>query len=159
MVATPSPFAWNSVGERGPNRGGLLADNGQQGPSHRSAHSPRAADQKYRPRKVRRGARGGPAGVTIREATSLGTTPRLRRSGPAPSDSATGGREGMESHLRPVTVTPTKAGSAPPSARQGSPAVPDPIDLAERADRLQADCQLRDALAAQGVRRAGLRRF
>jgi DNA-directed RNA polymerase specialized sigma24 family protein len=28
--------------------------------------------------------------------------------------------------------------------------VPDLADLAERADRLQADCQLRDALAAQG---------
>jgi DNA-directed RNA polymerase specialized sigma24 family protein len=85
-----------------------------------------------------------------KEAASLGTTSGLRPNGPAPSDSAVGGREGMDAHQRPVTVTPTRAGSARPSARRGSPAMPDPLDLAERAGRLQADCQLRDALAAQG---------
>lgn len=50
----------------------------------------------------------------------------------------------------PSATTPTKVGSTRPVAQSGSTAVPDPDELAEHTARLQADCELRGALAAEG---------
>jgi RNA polymerase sigma factor (sigma-70 family) len=56
----------------------------------------------------------------------------------------------MDTYPKPASVTPASPGSDPASAQSANPAMPDPVELAERAARLQADCQLYDALAAQG---------
>jgi DNA-directed RNA polymerase specialized sigma24 family protein len=61
--------------------------------------------------------------------------------------------ENMSDRPGPARVTPAKTGSPPPqTSRGGMPQrpVPDPDDLAELAARLQADCEMRDKLAAQG---------
>jgi DNA-directed RNA polymerase specialized sigma24 family protein len=56
----------------------------------------------------------------------------------------------MDDRPRPPGTAAAKVSSPPSVARPGSVAVPDPDEIAERADRLQADCQIRDALAAEG---------
>lgn len=55
----------------------------------------------------------------------------------------------MDDRPGPPGAVSAQVGSLPATARPGSVAVPDPDEIAERTDRLQADCDLRDALAAQ----------
>jgi DNA-directed RNA polymerase specialized sigma24 family protein len=67
------------------------------------------------------------------------------------SSDAAGEGEGMDDRLGPTSPTPTKVESQPPETLPGCPPeepVLDPESLAESAMRLQADCKLRDVLAA-----------
>jgi len=56
----------------------------------------------------------------------------------------------MDDRPGPHGVMSAKVGSLPAGARQDRVAIPDPDEIAERTARLQADCDLRDALAAEG---------
>jgi DNA-directed RNA polymerase specialized sigma24 family protein len=56
----------------------------------------------------------------------------------------------MDDRLGPTSPTPTKVEPQPPETLPGcAPEEPVPESLADRAIRLQADCELRDALASQ----------
>lgn len=56
----------------------------------------------------------------------------------------------MDDILGPSAATPTKVGSTRQAAQPGNTAAPNPDELAGHRARLQADCELRDALAAEG---------
>jgi DNA-directed RNA polymerase specialized sigma24 family protein len=56
----------------------------------------------------------------------------------------------MDDYPRPASAASTTLSSAPPAARLGNVAVPDPEEVADLAARLQADLALRNALADQG---------
>jgi DNA-directed RNA polymerase specialized sigma24 family protein len=56
----------------------------------------------------------------------------------------------MDNHPGPPGATPVKVSSPPPGIRPDRASAPDPDEIADRASRLQADRELRDALAAEG---------
>jgi hypothetical protein len=56
----------------------------------------------------------------------------------------------MDDGPEPTGATPVTIDCPPLAGHPGSMMEPDPDEIAERASRLRADCQLRDALAAEG---------
>jgi DNA-directed RNA polymerase specialized sigma24 family protein len=56
----------------------------------------------------------------------------------------------MDDHPAPPAVVSTKAASVRPTERPGGRPVPDLDEIADHAARLQAECKLRDSLAAEG---------